>query len=84
MSHTIEEMKNFFSTELFPPGTFLFLMHMFIYPICYSHGAFLGEDRGPFKCVVKPVESAGTDDVFLCISLEEAETAFNRIMGKVF
>ena len=33
--------------------------------------------------MVKPVESAGTDDVFLCRSLEEAETAFNRILGKV-
>ena len=36
-----------------------------------------------FKCVVKPVQSAGTDDVFLCDSIEEAETAFNRIVGKV-
>jgi len=61
MCHTIEEMKYFFATELFPAG----------------------EDRGPFKCVVKPVESAGTDDVFLCQTLEEAETAFNRILGKV-
>ena len=36
----------------------------------------------PFKCVVKPVQSAGTDDVFLCSSLAEAETAFKRIFGK--
>ena len=36
----------------------------------------------PFKCVVKPVQSAGTDDVFLCNSVEEAETAFKRIYGK--
>jgi biotin carboxylase len=36
----------------------------------------------PFKCVVKPVQSAGTDDVFLCSSIEEAETAFKRIYGK--
>lgn len=36
-----------------------------------------------FKCVLKPVESAGTDDVFLCSSAEEAEAAFNRILGKV-
>jgi biotin carboxylase len=34
-------------------------------------------------CVVKPVQSAGTDDVFLCQSLEEALVAFNRILGKV-
>ena len=37
----------------------------------------------PFKCVVKPVQSAGTDDVFLCNSIEEAETAFKRIYGKI-
>jgi hypothetical protein len=36
-----------------------------------------------FRCVVKPVESAGTDDVFLCSSVEEAENAFHRIVGKV-
>jgi hypothetical protein len=35
------------------------------------------------KCVVKPVQSAGTDDVFLCNTKEEAETAFNRIIGKI-
>ena len=35
-----------------------------------------------FKCVVKPVESAGTDDVFLCDSVEEGVTAFTRIYGK--
>eukprot|EP00605_Chrysophyceae_sp_TOSAG23-4_P002260 GSChrysophyteH1.ASY1.ANO1.2504.1 assembled CDS len=39
--------------------------------------------KHPFKCVVKPVQSAGTDDVFLCESYEEAETAFTRIYGKV-
>ncbi len=37
----------------------------------------------PFKCVVKPVQSAGSDDVFLCSSYEEAETAFTRIYGKI-
>ena len=36
----------------------------------------------PFKCVVKPGMSAGTDDVFLCSSLEDAEVAFERILGK--
>ena len=36
----------------------------------------------PFKCVVKPVQSAGTDDVFLCDTKEDAITAFNRILGK--
>lgn len=33
------------------------------------------------RCVVKPVQSAGSDDVFLCSSEEEALTAFGRIMG---
>jgi hypothetical protein len=35
------------------------------------------------KCVVKPVQSAGTDDVFLCSRREEAAAAFKRINGKV-
>ncbi|RYH31113.1 ATP-grasp domain-containing protein [archaeon] len=35
------------------------------------------------RCVVKPVQSAGTDDVFLCQNEEEALTAFNRIYGKM-
>jgi len=35
------------------------------------------------KCVVKPVQSAGTDDVFLCQTYEEAEVAFKRIYKKV-
>mmetsp|Transcript_8797 Transcript_8797/g.13163 ORF Transcript_8797/g.13163 Transcript_8797/m.13163 type:complete len:979 (-) Transcript_8797:119-3055(-) len=34
------------------------------------------------KCVVKPVQSAGSDDVFLCNTAEEAEVAFTRISGK--
>jgi biotin carboxylase len=36
----------------------------------------------PFKCVVKPVQSAGSDDVFLCDSIEEARTAYRRIFGR--
>ena len=36
----------------------------------------------PLKCVVKPVQSAGTDDVFLCSSEQEALTAFSRIFMK--
>eukprot|EP00596_Hydrurales_sp_CCMP1899_P000255 CAMPEP_0119051766 /NCGR_PEP_ID=MMETSP1177-20130426/73276_1 /TAXON_ID=2985 /ORGANISM="Ochromonas sp, Strain CCMP1899" /LENGTH=963 /DNA_ID=CAMNT_0007031083 /DNA_START=116 /DNA_END=3007 /DNA_ORIENTATION=- len=38
--------------------------------------------QDPFRCVVKPVQSAGTDDVFLCSTISEAETAFTRILGK--
>lgn len=34
------------------------------------------------KAVVKPNESAGTDMVFLCESLEDALTAFGRIHGQ--
>ena len=33
--------------------------------------------------VVKPVQSAGTDDVFLCNNKSEAEAAFRRILGKI-
>lgn len=41
------------------------------------------DEDGNLRCVVKPVQSAGTDDVFLCQSLDEAIVAFNRIFGKV-
>jgi hypothetical protein len=34
------------------------------------------------KCVVKPVQSAGSDDVFLCNTVEEALVALSRISGK--
>jgi biotin carboxylase len=37
----------------------------------------------PFKLIVKPLESAGSDDVTLCHSLPEARKAFEHIMGKV-
>jgi glutathione synthase/RimK-type ligase-like ATP-grasp enzyme len=39
--------------------------------------------QDPFRCVVKPVQSAGTDDVFLCSTMGEAETAFVRILGEL-
>lgn len=38
---------------------------------------------GKLRCVCKPVQSAGTDDVFLCQSKDEAIAAFNKILGKV-
>jgi biotin carboxylase len=47
-----------------------------------GHAATLRSSGQPFKCVVKPVQSAGSDDVFLCDSIEEAETAFRSIFGK--
>ncbi|POM72594.1 Hypothetical protein PHPALM_10661, partial [Phytophthora palmivora] len=34
---------------------------------------------GDFKVIVKPVESAGSDDVTLCHSMEEVRTAFGNI-----
>ena len=37
----------------------------------------------PFKVIVKPIDSAGSDDVTLCLSWEEVRNAFGNIMGKV-
>jgi biotin carboxylase len=39
-------------------------------------------DDTVIKCVVKPVQSAGSDDVFLCNNVEEALVAHSRIAGK--
>src|SRR3546814_10711820 len=44
---------------------------------------FLADHKpDPFMCVVKPVESAGTDDVFLCNTPDEARKAFRAVYGK--
>mmetsp|Transcript_8770 Transcript_8770/g.13114 ORF Transcript_8770/g.13114 Transcript_8770/m.13114 type:complete len:567 (-) Transcript_8770:1551-3251(-) len=37
----------------------------------------------PFKVIVKPNDSAGSDDVTLCLSIQEVQNAFGHIMGKV-
>lgn len=37
----------------------------------------------PFKVIVKPNQSAGSDDVFLCTNLEETKAAFNCINGAI-
>eukprot|EP01039_Chlorochromonas_danica_P007202 gene7202-7968_t len=37
----------------------------------------------PFKVIVKPMDSAGSDDVTLCHNLEDVKRAFGNIMGKV-
>jgi predicted ATP-grasp superfamily ATP-dependent carboligase len=37
----------------------------------------------PFKVIVKPTDSAGSDSVLLCINLEEVKHAFDQINGKV-
>ena len=54
--------------------------------LCYSladMSSFLDTfDTRNFKCVVKPVQSAGTDDVYLCRDKDEAAIAFSRIVGK--
>jgi hypothetical protein len=42
------------------------------------------EEGSPFRpVVVKPMESAGSDDIFLCSSLEAVRSGFGAIMGKV-
>eukprot|EP01036_Dinobryon_divergens_P038510 gene38510-50572_t len=46
--------------------------------------AFLEEwQPNPFKVIVKPMDSAGSDDVTLCHSIHDIQTAFGNIMGKV-
>ncbi|OQS05326.1 hypothetical protein THRCLA_20652 [Thraustotheca clavata] len=37
----------------------------------------------PFQVIVKPVDSAGSDDVSLCKSLEDVENAYKSVIGKV-
>jgi biotin carboxylase len=37
----------------------------------------------PFKVIVKPMDSAGSDDVTLCQSISEVQRAFGNIMGKI-
>ena len=37
----------------------------------------------PFKVIVKPMDSAGSDDVTLCLSYHDVQNAFGNIMGKV-
>ena len=36
----------------------------------------------PFKVIVKPMDSAGSDDVTLCQSIVDVQNAFGNIMGK--
>lgn len=37
----------------------------------------------PMRVIVKPVESAGSDDVALCTSIDEVRRAFGNIQGKI-
>lgn len=37
----------------------------------------------PFRVILKPIESAGSDGVTLCYSMEDAEKTFEQLMGKV-
>ena len=46
--------------------------------------AFLkGWNPDPFKVIVKPNQSAGSDDVFLCGSVEEVKRGFDKINGAI-
>lgn len=36
----------------------------------------------PFRVIVKPMDSAGSEDVTLCHSIDEVKAAFSRIIGK--
>ncbi|KAF4325300.1 hypothetical protein BBO99_00000375 [Phytophthora kernoviae] len=47
--------------------------------------AFITQDLKPepFEVVLKPLESAGTEDVVLCLSIEEAHRTFEGILGKI-
>jgi hypothetical protein len=45
---------------------------------------FLDEWRpDPFQVVLKPINSAGSDDVILCHNIEDVQQAFGRIIGKI-
>ena len=37
----------------------------------------------PLKVIVKPIDSAGCDDVILCETIQDVQSAFGNIMGKV-
>ena len=46
--------------------------------------AYLAEwNPDPFKVILKPVDSAGSDGVTLCKSMDDAKKAFGDIIGKV-
>ena len=46
--------------------------------------AFLADwNPNPFCVVVKPIQSAGSDDVFKCQSVEETRAAFDKINGAI-
>mmetsp|Transcript_15237 Transcript_15237/g.34244 ORF Transcript_15237/g.34244 Transcript_15237/m.34244 type:complete len:540 (-) Transcript_15237:2177-3796(-) len=45
--------------------------------------AFLSEWPSPFKAIVKPMDSAGSDGVTLCLSKEDVEVAFHLLIGKI-
>ena len=47
-----------------------------------SGGLFKGMNPSPFKVIMKPVDSAGSDGVTLCQSMEECQKAFGDIIGK--
>lgn len=46
-------------------------MHDFLKTLCPSGQTFTSDMK--LRCVVKPVQSAGSDDVYLCKTVAEAE-----------
>ena len=36
----------------------------------------------PFRVIAKPMDSAGSEDVTLCRSIQELQAAFGKILGK--
>jgi hypothetical protein len=71
---TLDEMYEFLKT-LSPTGEQLCVTAILeIFIIIYSSN-FVGEVKSdmPLRCVVKPVQSAGSDDVYLCKTVAEAE-----------
>ncbi len=52
---------------------------------CWAEiAAFLEDWRPePFRVIVKPLDSAGSEDVTLCVSLADVQAAYGNIIGKV-
>ena len=40
-------------------------------------------DLNPFRVIVKPLDSAGSEDVTLCLSMTDVQVAYGNIIGKV-
>jgi hypothetical protein len=49
----------------------------------FSTNPDLEKNHDQFEVVLKPVDSAGSEDVTLCLSLDDCRQTFERIVGKV-